>query len=67
MHGSARPSNQKQRGAPFCRETDGANEMAVWFFIKKSKGEPGRDSAVLAFVKCKGLAEIANKWKDGAE
>jgi len=41
--------------------------MVVRFFRRKSKGEPGRDFAVLAFVRGKGLAEIANKWKDDAE
>ena len=41
--------------------------MAERFFRKKGKGEPKRGSAVQAFVKGNGLAEIANKWKDGAE
>ena len=41
--------------------------MAEWFFRKKSKGEVERDPVVQAFVRGKGLAEIANQWKDDAE
>ena len=52
--------------------------MAEWFFRTKSKGGDDRDddtdalrkwidSAVQAFVRGKGLAEIANQWKGDAE
>ena len=41
--------------------------MAEWFFRKKSKGEVERDPAVQAFVHGKGLAGIANQWKDDEE
>lgn len=52
--------------------------MAEWFFRKKSKGEVERDpgwdeyftsnrSADEFLVRGKGLAEIANQWKDDEE
>ena len=52
--------------------------MAEWFFRKKSKVEVERDpgwdedftsnrSTEESLVRGKGLAEIANQWKDDAE
>ena len=52
--------------------------MAEWFFRKKSKGEVERDpdwdeyftlnrSTDGLLLRGKGLAEIANQWKDGEE
>ena len=52
--------------------------MAEWFFRKKGKGEVERDSGWdehftsnrsthESLVCGKGLAEIANQWKDDAE
>ena len=50
----------------FATNTDGSGKAASYVRVLDMLG-PRIDSAVQAFVRCKGLTDLANQWKDGEE